>query len=239
MDVVIPIASEEPAFEKSDFGCPRPLVRIDGRPVIRWATDCLQGIANESSYIFPVLQSHIKKYSIDEALKDIFNNQISIVPIREKTEGAAETVLKAEQHISQSELIILFGDQYIEADIKQRITQAGDIDGLIPVFKSSDPKWSYAATTRGKTVTKVAEKEVISQHATVGLYYFTNGMDFVKGVKKMMSKNIRTNGLFYVCPVYNEIINMSKNVEIMPVSRMNPLSSPEHVKSFERIIKKQ
>lgn len=232
MDVIIPIAAEHPTFREAGYEQPKPLVSVNGTAMIRWATACLNEVVDESSYIFVVLQSHVDKYNLDEALFDIYGDEITVLAIDEMTEGAAETVLVAEDHISTEELIVLFGDQYVELSLETAITNT-DIDGVIPVFKSCSEKWSYAATGSNDIVTEVAEKEVISSQATVGLYYFRDGTDFVRAARSMIAKDIRTDGLFYVCPVYNELIEMSRRIKTIPVERMETLGTPSAVEAFD------
>lgn len=233
MNVVVPIATVEPAFEDAGYRRPRPLVKVSGRPLIKWVTDCVADIADTSAYIFPVLKRHINEYEIDSSLTSIFSEEVKIVPISGETDGAARTVLKAKDYISEEDLLVLLGDQYIEMELEKHISKQQDIDGLIPVFQSTEPAWSYAAVKKKRTVSKVAEKEVISSHATAGAYYFSDGLDFVDAAKQMIEKDIRTNGLFYICPVYNELIKMSKRIEIMPVNRMEKLSTPADLEKFE------
>lgn len=232
MDAVIPIAAEDHVFKQAGYEKPKPLIIVNDEPMIKWATACLEGIVDDSSYIFPVLRSHINEYSIDEELRRIFSDDITIIPVDGMTDGPAETVLEAEEQISSDELLIVFGDQYVEVDLKGRI-ESTTADGLIPVFESSSPKWSYAATTQDGVVSEVAEKEVISEHATAGIYYFSNGEDCIEGTKRMISRDIRTNQLFYVCPIYNELIQMSRRIEIMPVETMVSLGAPRNVDKFQ------
>ncbi len=238
MNVIIPIATKEPAFEDSEYRRPRPLVEVSGRPLIKWVTECLRDVVENSSYTFPVLESHIKHYNIDNRLKKIFSEEINIVPVYGQKNGAALTVLQAQDYISDEELIILLGDQYIDMDLQSSILERSEVDGLIPVFESTEDTWSYADTKEGRTVKRVAEKKVISSHATAGAYYFSNGLDFVKGAKMMIEKDVKTNGLFYICPVYNELIEMSRKIEIMPINKVEKLSSPEDVNKFESKAKK-
>lgn len=233
IDVVIPLASRTPDFKK-EFGQPRPLVYVNNHPIIKWATSCLEPIIDESAFIFPVLESHIEKYDIDDKLQQFYSDEITIVPIDGMTEGAADTVLKTRNHLSNNKLIILLGDQYIEAPLKAQVDST-DAEGLIPTFEADDPIWSYAAVSDSGSVTEVAEKEVISRHATAGIYYFQNGNDFVRGAESMIEKDIRTNGLFYLAPVYNELIEMSKQIEAVPVERMEPLGTLADVKAFESL----
>lgn len=239
MNVIIPIATKEPKFEKGYHNRPRPLVTVAGCPLIKWVTECVGDIEIDISYTFVVLESHIYSYNIDKYLKDIFHDDIDVVSVSGETDGAARTVLEAESHISDNGLLILLGDQYIEMNLHEYISERSNVDGLIPIFKSNNPAWSYAATSRGRVVSRVAEKKVISSNATAGAYYFANGLDFVIGAKRMVDKGITTNGLFYVCPVYNELIEMSKRVEVMPVKKVRKLSSPADVRQFESYITKR
>jgi NDP-sugar pyrophosphorylase family protein len=231
MDVVIPIAAEDPAFVEAGYSCPKPLIDINGTPMIKWATASLDGVADESSYIFPVLQSHVREYAIDDRLREIYSDDITIVPIDEMTDGAAETVLKARQYIGDKELVVAFGDQYAHIPLGESI-RSTTADVLIPVFESSSPAWSYVATRGDGTVTEAAEKEVISKHATAGIYYFRDGADFIRGAEAMIEKNIRKNGLFYVCPIFNELLRMSRRIDTVPVDRMVSFGTPSAVQDF-------
>jgi len=231
MKVVIPIASDDPAFVEAGYTCPKPLVDVNGTPMIKWATASLEHVTDESSYIFPVLRSHVRKYSIDDRLKQIYSDDITIVPIDGMTDGAAKTVLKARQYIDDDELFVAFGDQYVEAPFVESI-RCTTADGLIPVFESSSPTWSYVATKGDGIVTQAAEKEVISKHATAGIYYFRDGQDFIRGAEAMIEKNNRKDGLFFVCPIFNELLQMTRRIETIPVDRMVSFGTPSMVQKF-------
>jgi NDP-sugar pyrophosphorylase family protein len=230
MDVLVPIAAKDPAF-KDEYDLPKPLIEIRGQPMIKWATSCVDWVSN-SSYTFPVLTSHIEEYRIDERLRDIYGSEITIIELNEMTDGAAVTALQAKDHLSEEELIILFGDQYICAPVRQTV-QDTVADGVIAVFESSESCWSYAQTDDDGTVRAVAEKEVISTNATAGLYYFKQGSDFVQGAEQMIRKDIRTNSLFYVCPVYDELIEMDRHITVFNVNEMWSLGTPTAVARFK------
>ncbi len=78
-------------------------------------------------------------------------------------------------------------------------------------FEASHPKWSYARVDETGKVLETVEKKVISNHATVGLYYFKKGKEFVEAAQSMIHKNIRYNNEFYICPTYNELLLKNKN----------------------------
>ena len=96
-----------------------------------------------------------------------------------------------------------------------------DADGLIMTFWADHPKWSYVRLGEGGFVTEVVEKQVVSNHATVGIYNFRRGRDYVQGAERMIAKNLRVNNEFYVAPVYNETIAAGAKIVIHNVGEEN------------------
>jgi hypothetical protein len=79
---------------------------------------------------------------------------------------------------------------------------------------------------------EVAEKLVISNNASTGIYGWAQGCDYVKYAKQMIDNDIRVNNEFYICPVYNEAIKDNKNILPMFVNKMHGLGTPEDLKIF-------
>jgi hypothetical protein len=124
----------------------------------------------------------------------------------------------------------------VEWNQKEFLSSVKGYDGGMLLFKSKHPKWSYAKTSisKGKhLIDEVAEKVPISDNATVGIYYWAKGKDFVKYAEQMIKADVRTNGEFYVCPVFNEAIKDGKRFMPFFVDKMCGLGDPESVKRFE------
>jgi dTDP-glucose pyrophosphorylase len=131
-------------------------------------------------------------------------------------------------------LIIANSDQFVEWNNEDFIytSTASDLDGNILTFKSTHPKWSYAKLDQLGYVTEVAEKRPISDVATVGIYYWRRGSDYVKYAEQMIVKNIRVNNEFYVCPVFNEAIADGKRIRTFNIEKMWGLGTPEDLEHF-------
>ena len=98
---------------------------------------------------------------------------------------------------------------------------------------ADDPKWSFIKYDDEGNVTMVREKEVISNEATVGIYNYRHGRDFVKFAHQMIDKNIRVNNEFYVAPVYNEMIEAGMKIGYCDVgAKMFGLGIPEDLNFF-------
>ena len=110
--------------------------------------------------------------------------------------------------------------------------QEQDADAGILTFESTHPKWSFAKVNENGDVTEVAEKNPISNIATVGIYYWKKGSDYVKCAEQMIQKNIRHNNEFYVCPVFNQAIEEGLKVKTFDIKKMWGLGTPEDLKTF-------
>jgi len=231
MNVLIPMAGAGTRFEKAGYTFPKPLVDVLGKPMIQTVVDNLN---IEANYIFIVRKSHYAEYHLQTVLNNIAPG-CTIVQVEGITEGAACTTLLAKQYINNDKpLVMANSDQYVEWDSNEFMYSmvGDDVDGGILTFKSTHPKWSYAKLGDNGFVTEVAEKKPISNIATVGIYYWAKGSDYVKYTEQMIEKNIRTNNEFYVCPVYNEAIAAGKNIKVFDVPKMWGLGTPEDLNNF-------
>ena len=112
----------------------------------------------------------------------------------------------------------------------------GEADGLIMTLFADDPKWSFIRYDEQRLVTMVREKEVISNEATVGIYNYRHGKDFVAAAHQMIDQNIRVNGEFYVAPVYNEMIRDGKKITFHNIGEhMYGLGIPEDLEAFVKL----
>jgi len=233
MNVLIPMAGAGTRFEQAGYSFPKPLIDVKGKPMIQQVVDSLN---INAKFIFIVQKKHYEEYALSHTLNLISPN-CEIVQVDGVTDGAACTTLLAKDLINNDEpLLIANSDQYLDWDSNQFMysMMADDIDGGILTFPSTHPKWSYAETSPTGLVTKVAEKIPISEHATVGVYYFKKGSSYVSAAEQMIEKNIRTNGEFYVCPAYNEAILNKQKIKIfeIPGDQMWGLGTPEDLNNF-------
>ena len=231
LNVLIPMAGAGSRFEAVGYTFPKPLIEVRGKPMIQVVVENLN---IEAKYIYIVQRSHFEKYNLDYLLKLITPN-CEIVQIEGLTEGAACTTLLAREFIDNEEsLVIANSDQFVEWNSGETLYSfmADGIDGGIVTFKATHPKWSYARIDESGIVQEVAEKKPISDIATVGIYFWKKGSDYVKYADEMIEKNIRTNGEFYVCPVFNQAIEDGKKFRIRNIDQMWGLGTPEDLNYF-------
>ena len=237
LNVLIPMAGAGSRFEKAGYTFPKPLIEVKKKPMIQVVVENLNIKAN---FIYVVQKSHREKYNLD-ALLSLITPGCKVVETEGMTEGAACTALLAKDYInSSSPLFFANSDQFVEWDSNEFLYKMNetDADGGIVSFTATHPKWSFAKVNEQGLVTEVAEKKPISNIATVGYYYWKHGSDFVKYAEQMIKKDIRVNGEFYVCPVFNEAILDSKQIRTFNVEGMWGLGTPEDLKYYLENYKK-
>ena len=231
MNILIPMAGAGSRFQQAGYTFPKPLIDVEGKPMIQVVVDNLN---IDATYIYVVQKEHREKYNLDTLLNLITPN-CKIVEVDGLTEGAACTTLLAKEYINNdAPLVMANSDQFIEWDSNEFMYKMVEqkVDGGILTFHATHPKWSFAKINEYGYVTKVAEKNPISDIATVGVYYWAKGSDYVKYAEQMINKNIRTNNEFYTCPTFNEAIGDGKKIKTFNIKKMWGLGTPEDLKYY-------
>ena len=231
MKLVVPMAGEGRRFKEAGYDKPKPLINIDGKPMI---AHVLQTLPASDSTVLVTRVDDAELHSEDWMLIKNLRPNTSVCNLKQLTDGAVRTVLAVNDFVSldtDEELIIANSDQLIEYDQVSFDTLGLEgYDGIIFTFWANHPKWSYVREENGLVV-EVAEKRVISERATCGVYYFRKSRDYVAGAYKMINENIRTNGEFYNAPVYNQIVRAGRVVSF-DVLKMVGLGTPEDLEAY-------
>jgi UDP-N-acetylglucosamine diphosphorylase / glucose-1-phosphate thymidylyltransferase / UDP-N-acetylgalactosamine diphosphorylase / glucosamine-1-phosphate N-acetyltransferase / galactosamine-1-phosphate N-acetyltransferase len=230
------MGGEGSRFIKSGYKKPKPFIDVGGKPMI---VRVLKNLSYANArYILIARKNHMNQEK--ELVRQIENEFNAIfIPIEGLTEGTVCTVLYARKYINNDEpLLIANSDQIIDVNISEFIDDCSyrELDGSILTFvdKHKDPKWSFAKINENNLVTKVREKVVISDYATVGIYLYSKGKDFVNASIDMIIENDRVNGEFYTCPTYNYAINENKKIGIYNIEfeQMHGIGTPEDLNNF-------
>ena len=233
MKILIPMAGEGSRFAKEGYTFPKPLIDVNGKPMIQTVVENLDF---DAEYIFLVRKEHLETYvGLQSTLDRITDGKFKIVEVDKLTEGAACTALLAREHIdNDDDLLIANSDQFIEyaPENFKTLKEMTDADAIVYTFEAVHPKWSFVKTNARGVITEVAEKNPISNIATCGIYWYRKGSDFVKYADQMIEKNIRVNNEFYIAPVYNELIGDGKKLIPFFVHSMWGIGTPEDLHSF-------
>lgn len=231
INIVIPMAGAGSRFARTGYSKPKPFIDVLGKPMIVRILENL--ICKEAKYILIAREEHMEAEK--EAVRKIQSEYSAVFhPIGHLTEGAACTVLHARKYINNDEpLIIANSDQIIDIKFQEFVNDciSRNLDGSIMTFKDPEKntKWSFVEIDSDGIVKEVQEKIPISDIATVGVYMFRRGRDYINAAVDMIVQNDRVNNEFYVCPVYNYAINNGNKIGVydIPFTTMHGLGTPE------------
>lgn len=237
LNIVIPMAGRGSRFSNAGYEDPKPLIKIHGVEMIRVVVNNIMP-AQPHRFIFICQAEHVRNYDLLPKLTSWAPGSV-VLEIDGVTEGAACTVLKARDYINnEDQLMIANSDQFVDIPIDSYLNDMNDrgLSGLIMTMAADDPKWSYAAVDGDGFVTRVVEKQVISRNATVGIYNFARGSDFVDAAESMIGNDFRVNGEFYVAPAYNQMIKDGAKIGIYEIGSerngMYGLGIPDDLEYF-------
>jgi dTDP-glucose pyrophosphorylase len=216
MNILILMAGEPRILSSESF--PTPLVEVDGMPLVQRLLEQCSRITGHR-VIIAIQEKELRRYHLDDVVR-LIDPTAEIVAVKDKTQGAACTALLAAGSIdNDTPLLILNGDEFLTVPMETIIADFNrrQLDGGTVTFRSVHPRYSFVRLDERQMVVEAAEKHPISDNATAGFYYFRKGSDFVKAAKAAIRKDARHNDMFYVCPVYNELVLEDKKIGVYPI----------------------
>lgn len=238
MNLIIPIASDSKFFSIEDYGYPKPLIEIMGKPMIEHVIENLTQGAHFKKIIFIVKQDACDRYHLDNTLNLLSPIKPEIIKLRSDTQGALCSILLGVEYINHQEpLVISNADQIFDGGIGNHLEQfmSGDMDAACLTFNSVHPRWSYVRVDHKNKVVETAEKRPISKNAIAGFYMYKKGSDFVKYGMNSIKNGSSVDGKYFISPVFNEFILANKKVghfEI-PNEGYHTFYSPKKIEEYE------
>jgi NDP-sugar pyrophosphorylase family protein len=236
LTIVVPMAGRGARFQEAGYHDPKPLIPVYGIPMIEVAINNLRP-REPHRFVFICQREHDETYGLGRFLRSL-EPDCDVICIDGVTEGAVCTVLKARHLINANPLMIANCDQWIDFSIDDYLStfMTSGADGLIMTMTATSPKWSFVRRDANGRVTAVVEKEVVSDEATVGIYTFATGNDFVAAAEFMIAANIRVNNEFYVAPAYTQLISWGRRIETLRIGTdqdiMYGLGTPADLERF-------
>lgn len=224
-------------FSSCGYKLPKPFIDVNGIPMIEAVINNLK-ISNAKYYLITRIDHYEANLDIVKSIKNNYN--VEFITINKLTEGAACTALYSRKYINnQNPLVFANSDQIVDINVNDFIENAilRDLDGSILTFEDNNPKWSFVEIDNDGFITRVAEKNPISNIATVGIYYFKHGSIFVNATLDMIIQNDRFNNEFYLCPSYNYAIKDGLKVGVFNIdkTKMHGIGTPEDLEIFLKL----
>lgn len=229
VNVLIPMAGDGKRFLEAGYEKPKPFIQVNDKKMVEIVLDNI--VPKNVNRIILITRKH---HNSKEELKDS-SYDLNLIELEKPTEGSLQTILCAEQYITNSSLILANCDQKINFDVNDFISKCCHLDGGIIIFKSNSKNHSYVSIDENNIVTNIIEKEVISDLAVSGVYYIKNASDFIEASKLVIQNNIRQKGEFYVSSALKLMIEKGLKLGIYYADSIM-LGTPEELKKNINLI---
>lgn len=226
--LVMPMGGGGTRFGKQGFELPKPLIELQGKPFFFWAVQSVVRFMDVKDLVFVVLQEHIDSFFIDERIMEFYPNaKVCVIP--HVLDGAVLTCMEGISLI-EDDNPILFNDcdhAFLSGkfyDFCER-GKFSDVDGALLTFHSNSPAYSYVKFDSDGKVIGTIEKEVVSNEAICGAYYFKNRYIFCRAVQDYLEKCAYSE--YFVSGVYNEMVSRSQRIITFPLDEHISFGTPE------------
>lgn len=239
LHIVMPMAGEGSRFLKEGWTTPKPLIELNGQPLFKHAISSVTDKDIQMKYSFIVRQEHIDKYQIDKGIRS-FLPEANLFSVVKTTRGAVETCLIAENAIADDDAVIVMdcdlefrSKKFVEI-IKQILNKPIEeaTGGALVSFESNEPRYSYAALGKDGFVTRTAEKEVISNHALCGVYFFSSGKRFKEVAHCLLDEPVFSKPEYYVSLLFNYLLKAGEKVRLVSMEEYYSYGTPEELKRY-------
>ncbi|RHM09618.1 hypothetical protein DWZ81_10420 [Parabacteroides merdae] len=239
LHIIMPMAGEGSRFLKEGWTTPKPLIELNGQPLFKHAISSVTDKDIQMKYSFIVRQEHIDKYQIDKGIRS-FLPEANLFSVVKTTRGAVETCLIAENAIADDDAVIVmdcdleFRSKKFMEIIKQILNKPIEeaTGGALVSFESNEPRYSYAALGEDGFVARTAEKEVISNHALCGAYFFASGRRFKQIAHLLLAEPAFTKPEYYVSLLFNYLLKDGEKVWLAPMEEYYSYGTPEELKRY-------
>ena len=231
MQIIIPMAGLGTRFSKKGYKEIKPLIKINGTPMIELMIETLR---IKAKYFF-IVRPELDIKEVHNVIQRKLTNYEFIIS-EKVTEGPACSVLLCERKLDiNDKLIVANCDQIMDWDSDQFLEFANRYDGTVVTYHSDVPQNSYAKINRFNEVSEIREKEVISNVSLNGIHYWKKAGFFINSAKEMIIANDRApNGEYYVGPTYNYMIAKGLTVGVyhIPNQQHHSVGSPEDLEKY-------
>lgn len=237
IDVVITMGGLGSRFRKAGYTVPKYMIEAKGKTLFEWSMISLDGYKKDvNQYIFIAMKEEgiDMEGFIKEKCQELEIDNYHLILLDYLTDGQATTATLAEKYWNKEHALLIYNiDTYVEPGQMNSEELKGD--GFIPCFKAEGDHWSFVRLDEQGKVAEIREKQRISDHCTLGAYYFKTCDLYKKLYDEYYSeeKNL-VKGEKYVAPLYDYLLSKGGEIYISDIApeRVHVLGTPEELQYF-------
>jgi glucose-1-phosphate thymidylyltransferase len=231
MRAIIPVAGIGTRLKPHTYSTPKVLLNVGGKPIISHILEKLldEGIV-KATFVIGHLGEQIRDY-----IQNNFKSLKADFIVQESMEGLGHAIYTAIPTFDEEEIFIILGDTIFDVDLKQVFKSKYSSLGVKVV---EDPKRFGVAVMDNGFIRKLVEKPQVpvSNLALVGLYYLKNSKTLIKGLNKLVEKDVRTKGELQLTDAIQMMIDEGEQITTFQVEGWYDCGKPETLLSTNQVL---
>jgi len=243
VQIIIPMSGFGERFRRAGYSVPKPLIEIDGKPIIAHVIDMFPG---EKDFIFICNQDHLDtpEYQMESILRQLCPTG-KIVGIPAHKLGPVHAIRQVEELINPELPVIVnycdFTCYWDWGNFKQFVSKTA-CAGAIPAYKGFHPhtlgstNYAYMREADGWVI-DIQEKQPytdnrMEEFASSGTYYFASGKLMSEAFRSTMDQELNVGGEYYVSLAYKPLLAEGSSVAVYPLQHFMQWGTPQDVAEY-------
>lgn len=221
--IVIPMAGLSRRFTEVGYSIPKYRLPLRGKTVFTHSVASFQAYFEREEFMFVALDDGQVSDFIRSEAAALGIRSLSIVLLSSPTAGQADTVaqgIAAKELTRTNEPITIFNiDTFRPGFTFPSVSWLQNAGGYLEVMPGNDPGFSYVRPDPkydNQRVGETAEKRVISNLASTGLYRFRSAALFLQAFET--ERSLPQAAELYIAPLYNTLIKQGEHVHYHSIS---------------------
>ena len=243
MQIVIPMSGFGERFRRAGYTVPKPLIKIDDKPIIEHVIDMFPG---ETNFIFICNQEHLghADYNMAKILKNYCPTG-KVIEVPSHNLGPVHAVQQVSSELNMDEPVVVnycdFTCYWDWHDFKKFVAKC-KCEGAIPSYKGFHPhtlgntNYAYMKEDSG-WVLDIQEKQPFTEnrmeeYASSGTYYFSSARVMFDAFDKVKKSDLNVNGEYYVSLAYKPMLAEGKPISVYPLQHFMQWGTPQDVAEY-------
>ena len=240
VNIVITMAGRGSRFYNAGFTVPKYEIIAHDRSLFTWSLTSLKNFLDlDSRIIFICLKENKCSDFVSRQARDLGLLNFQIIELDEQTDGQATSAYLSRDMWSPDLPLLIYN---IDTYVKPNALNPQDIrvgsDGWVPCFEAPGEHWSFVKLGEDGWAVDLREKQRISEHASIGLYWFRRASQYIELYDCFYGspKNL-IQGEKYIAPLYRQLLTEGRKVSVttLNLSDVHVLGTPEELKLFRKM----
>jgi len=236
-NIVITMAGRGSRFYDAGYTVPKYEIMAHGRSLFDWSMLSLREFLSEPArLIFVCLAENDSGPYVRARCAALGLTDVHVLELDAVTDGQATSAWLS-RHLWQPDAPLLVYN--IDTFVEPRALAPADIrsgsDGWVPCFQVPGEHWSFVQLGADGWAVDLAEKQRISDHASIGLYWFARAAEFASAYERFFADPANlVRGERYIAPLYRQLLRDGRKVSIADLdpAAVHVLGTPAELQDF-------